>query len=66
MVIVKNKGNKYISQTCRVCGKERLVRLVKGIPSSNLCHHCAVRTTEYRTKISTQIKVAYARGDYAT
>ena len=58
--------NKYIEHPCKLCGKPRSVRLLKGKPESDLCHHCAVRTPEYKAKISAKLKEAYARGDFAT
>lgn len=65
-IVRKNHRNKYIEQPCRLCGEVRLVRLVHGEPVNDTCHYCAVRTREYRNKLSGQIKLAWARGDYAT
>lgn len=64
-MVYKNKHS-YIQQNCAHCGKERLVRIVKGIPNSKLCHYCAVRSPEYRANMAAKTRNNYANGMYAT
>ncbi len=34
--------NKVIWQACAICGKQRWVQIVKGIPTTTLCHLCSI------------------------
>ena len=34
--------NKVIWQACAICRKQRWVQVVKGIPTTNLCHLCSI------------------------
>ncbi len=34
--------NKVIWQACAMCGKERWVQIIRGIPTTTLCHLCSI------------------------
>jgi len=44
--------NKYIWIPCMDCGKERWVRIEKGLPKFTRCQKCAMASPEYKMKIS--------------
>ncbi len=46
------QGRLHIWIDCLDCAKERWVALVKGVPVSQRCHLCAVRTDEHRKRAS--------------
>lgn len=52
----------YVYRLCSDCGEGGWVRLVKSKPSSSKCHYCSVRSTEYRQKMSEQIKRSLSYG----
>lgn len=49
-LINKHRGNNYIWQACKICGKERWVKTTFGKPDNTMCLKCSLQTTPIETK----------------